>query len=267
MALANRLGEATRLATRACEVASALGLHEVVSDALNTRACPAATAGTSWVDGMREALDVALAHRLEEQAGRAYHNLYGLLVCERRYAEAEPVYRGGLAYCDEHDVPAFGTSMRGEHSVTLARTDRWDESAALAGRLLTRYNASPINRISPLLALATVRGRRGEDGVWELLDEAVAAADGSGEPQWIVCARQSRAEMYWLSGDLVAAQKEALLGADAATEGNAWLRGSVAAWHRRLSLPAAPSAVAAEAVHREAHGLVADEIYQVQEGS
>jgi hypothetical protein len=29
----------------------------------------------------------------------------------------------------------------------------------------------------------------------------------------------------------------------------------------------APSAEAAAAVHREAHGLVADEVYQVQEGS
>ncbi|MFF5293820.1 DUF4242 domain-containing protein [Paractinoplanes globisporus] len=29
----------------------------------------------------------------------------------------------------------------------------------------------------------------------------------------------------------------------------------------------APSAQAAAAVHREAHGLVADEVYQVQEGS
>jgi Protein of unknown function (DUF4242) len=29
----------------------------------------------------------------------------------------------------------------------------------------------------------------------------------------------------------------------------------------------APSAAAAESVHREAHGMVADEIYQVQEGS
>ena len=29
----------------------------------------------------------------------------------------------------------------------------------------------------------------------------------------------------------------------------------------------APSATAAQAVHREAHGLVAGEIYQVQEGS
>jgi hypothetical protein len=32
-------------------------------------------------------------------------------------------------------------------------------------------------------------------------------------------------------------------------------------------LAEAPSAEAAVAVHREAHGLVADEIYQVQEGS
>ncbi|MGZ4649887.1 MAG: DUF4242 domain-containing protein [Kineosporiaceae bacterium] len=29
----------------------------------------------------------------------------------------------------------------------------------------------------------------------------------------------------------------------------------------------APNAVAAETVHREAHGLVADEIFQVQEGA
>jgi hypothetical protein len=36
---------------------------------------------------------------------------------------------------------------------------------------------------------------------------------------------------------------------------------------RIFCLAEAPSAEAAEAVHREAHGLVAGEIYQVQEGS
>jgi hypothetical protein len=35
----------------------------------------------------------------------------------------------------------------------------------------------------------------------------------------------------------------------------------------RVSLVEAPSADAAVTVHREAHGLVADDIYQVQEGS
>jgi ATP/maltotriose-dependent transcriptional regulator MalT len=230
--LNNRLADATEFATRAEAVAARLGLHEVVSDALNTQACAKSTSGAPWVALMRSALTVALDHRLEEQAGRAYHNTYGLLVCERRYAEAEPYYADGVAYCDEHDVPAFGTSMRGEHAVTLSRTDRWDESAALASRLLTRYDASPINRISPLLALATVRGRRGEDA-WALLDEATAAADGSGEPQWMVCAHQSRAEMHWLAGEPDAARREAELSRAAAGEGNSWLRGSVAAWLRR----------------------------------
>ncbi|SFC01593.1 Protein of unknown function [Nocardioides terrae] len=36
---------------------------------------------------------------------------------------------------------------------------------------------------------------------------------------------------------------------------------------RIFCLCEAPSAEAANTVHREAHGLVADEIYQVQEGS
>jgi Protein of unknown function (DUF4242) len=36
---------------------------------------------------------------------------------------------------------------------------------------------------------------------------------------------------------------------------------------RIFCLVEAPSADAASAVHREAHGLVADEIFQVQEGS
>jgi hypothetical protein len=36
---------------------------------------------------------------------------------------------------------------------------------------------------------------------------------------------------------------------------------------RIFCLASAPSAEAAEAVHREAHGLVADEIYEVEEGT
>ena len=44
------------------------------------------------------------------------------------------------------------------------------------------------------------RGRRGEPGAWEHLDEAMTAADRSGEPQRIVPVRLARAELYWLEG-------------------------------------------------------------------
>jgi len=59
--------------------------------------------------------------------------------------------------------------------------------------------------------------------------------------------------------------------ADLQTQGNydvKYLRYWVAEGEGKVfCLVEAPSAVAAATVHREAHGLVADEIYPVQEGS
>ncbi|MBM2618991.1 AAA family ATPase [Actinoplanes sp. LDG1-06] len=229
--LTDRHDEAVTLSVRAQELAGPR--LDVLSDALNTHACALAMSGQPWRDRLHQALEVALEHGHEEEAARAYRNLYGLLTCERQYDEAHQFYVDGVAFCDEHDVAAFGTCLHGEHVITLARTDRWDDATLLARRLLTEVVATPINRISPLVGLATVLVRRGGDEVEPLLDEAAATADGSAEPQWIVAARVARAEWRWLSGNPAAARREAELAADAATAGNAWLCGSVAVWLRR----------------------------------
>ena len=59
--------------------------------------------------------------------------------------------------------------------------------------------------------------------------------------------------------------------ADLQTQGRhdvSYLRYWVSDQHGKVfCLVEAPSAEAASTVHREAHGLVADELYQVQEGS
>ncbi|MBL7256839.1 helix-turn-helix transcriptional regulator [Paractinoplanes lichenicola] len=240
--LTDHHAEAIELATRAQHLAGPL--HDVLSDALNTHAGALAMSGEPWLGKMREALDVALEHGLAEQVGRAYNNFYGLLTCERRYAEAEQYFVDGVAFCDEHDVASFGTCIRGERSISLARTDRWDEAARLARRLITEVEATPINRISAQIALATVLVRRGDDEIAPLLDEAVAAADGSAEPQWIVCARLCRAEWRWLAGDLAGARREAERAFRVAGRGNGWLRGSVAVWLRRSGSKHAMSDVA-----------------------
>jgi len=67
----------------------------------------------------------------------------------------------------------------------LERTGRWDESVALSTELLGRERPSPVNRLCLLTRIGMIRARRGEPGVWECLDEAMAAADGTGEPQQI----------------------------------------------------------------------------------
>ena len=49
----------------------------------------------------------------DEQAGRAYANLYTMYVASLRLAEGEGVYVEGVAYCDEHDISTYATCLRG----------------------------------------------------------------------------------------------------------------------------------------------------------
>jgi DNA-binding CsgD family transcriptional regulator len=98
-------------------------------------------------------------------------------------------------------------------------------------------DASPANRINPLVRLGLIRARRGEAGVWECLDEAVATADGVGDPDWTVPARLARAEAFWLDGDAQRARQEVDIAGRAATMCDAWTAGASAAWARRLGVP------------------------------
>jgi len=85
----------------------------------------------------------------------------------------------------------------------------------------------------PMGTLGRIGARRGEPGAWEYLDEAMAAADGTGEAQYVVSARLSRAEARWLTGELVAARHEADLADQASDDAGPWLSGETAAWLRR----------------------------------
>jgi DNA-binding CsgD family transcriptional regulator/tetratricopeptide (TPR) repeat protein len=231
--LVDRHAEAFKFAVRASEIADALGLHEVRSDALNTQGCAVRVTNPEWTVDVQRALDIALEHGLEEQAGRAYTNLHGLLCDERRHAEADPYYVEGVAYCDEHDVATFGTSLRGERANMYVRTGRWDEAALICRQVINHAGASPINKITPLANLGLLHARGGTENPLRYLDEAAAAADGSREPQSIGRVYAMRAEAHWLAGRLDDARRDAEHAFDAVAGGNGWLRGTVAYWLRR----------------------------------
>ena len=172
------------------------------------RGCASACLGREWNGLLGRALEIALSEGLEEQAGRAFTNFYGTYSVQRRFTEGEQYYLDGIAYCDERDITTWATSLRGERTSVLEKTGRWDEAVALSTELLDRADPSPINRVYPLSKLGLIRGRRGEPGAWELLDEAMTAADRSGEPQRIVPVRLARAELYWLEGKTGEAGRE-----------------------------------------------------------
>jgi DNA-binding CsgD family transcriptional regulator len=195
-----------------------------------------------------------MAKGLQEQAGRAFANLHVLYCGELRFTEAEPYFADGVAYCDEHDIGTFGICLRGEHTHTLEMLGRWDEAAALSRELLTRSQASPVNRISPLTSLGAILARRGEPGAQEHLDEAMRSADGTTIPSHILRVRLARAEACWLQGRDADARREAELADDVSADSDPWERGSIAVWLRRTGSVRPPRGELAEPYRQQAAG-------------
>ncbi len=245
---------AAGLAAAAQRIAAAQGIPEVLSDALNTQAFVTSRLGGDWAGPMSQALQIALSGGLPEQAARAFNNLCTLLSGTREFAQAESYLADGIAYCDEHDITSYATSLRGEQSNVLAMTGRWDEAAAMSAELLSMGASSPINRFDAVRILGTIRARRGEPGGWELLDEAAAAADTTGEPRHIVLVRVTRAEAYWLAGKSKEARREAELADDVSAGCDPWERGAVAAWLRITGSGRPPRGELAEPYRLQLHG-------------
>jgi DNA-binding CsgD family transcriptional regulator/tetratricopeptide (TPR) repeat protein len=220
---------AIELAVRARAIAEPLGALDALSDALISQGCSVSYTGGEWAGYLRRALDIALSAGLDEQAARAFKNLHSMYVDRRQFAEAEPYFTDGVAYCDEHDIGSHAAFLRGERAAVLERTGRWDEAVALSAELLASADA-PIYRLRALQVLGIIRVRRGESGAWGYLDEAAAVADASGEPAWIIVVRLARAEACWLQGDRHRGAQEAELADDVAAGSDGWERGEIAVW-------------------------------------
>jgi DNA-binding CsgD family transcriptional regulator/tetratricopeptide (TPR) repeat protein len=235
------------LARRAQGLAEELGLADVLSDALNTEGGVLADDGPgAGTPALHRALEVALSAGLEEQAGRAYTNLHSTADWERDWTEAERVFLEGTAYCDERDLATFGTCLRGGHAVSLEQQGRFDEALALGREALGRTSSSIINRLSPLVSVATVLARRDDAESVPMLDEAVALADGTLEPAWIILCRVARAEARWLAGRTAGATEDLDAAVGFADRSDAGFRGLVAVWRHRLGLPVDQSGPMAE---------------------
>jgi DNA-binding CsgD family transcriptional regulator/tetratricopeptide (TPR) repeat protein len=245
---------AVGLTRRAEAIAEWLGVPEVLSEALNTQGCALACLGGDWTGPLERALEIAVAEGLQEQAGRAFANLHVRYCSELRFTEAERYFADGVAYCDEHDIGTFGICLRGEHTGTLEMLGRWDESAALSRELLTRSQASPVNRINPLLSLAKILARRGQPGAQEHLDEAMRSADGTTISSYVLRVRLARAEACWLQGRDADARREAELAADASTDDDGWECGMIAVWLRRTGSGRPPRGELAEPYRQQIDG-------------
>jgi DNA-binding CsgD family transcriptional regulator/tetratricopeptide (TPR) repeat protein len=225
------------LGEKARALGEELGEIDVVSYALNSIGCALFDQGETGegLDRLERSLAIALEADLQEAAGRAYCNARELTASVNRFAESERFYADGMAYCEPRELGVFSSCLTGGHAVTLMLLGRWGEAERLASEMLHRRNISPVNKLTPLIALGTIRARRGEAQARELLDEGVALAEGVAEPQWIAPTRGARAEFWWLSDQHdLALEDVRSIYPRALGRVSAWAMGPLALWLHRL---------------------------------
>jgi DNA-binding CsgD family transcriptional regulator/tetratricopeptide (TPR) repeat protein len=250
-----RFAETMTLAGQAQTLAASAGAFGLQVYTLNLQSWAVLGLGGDGVPLLEQALDIALSHGAAYEAGHTYTNLHEINCTERRYAASEPHYLAGITHCEEQDLGVYLTCLQGVRTTTLERLGRWDEAVALAEVVLARMVSSPVNRMFPQGTLGRILARRGAAGAWRYLDEAMAAADGTGDPQYVVPMRLGLAEAYWLAGDLGAAHQDAVLAGLAAADGAyPWLRGEAAAWIRRTGTSPIPAGEIAAPYRMELDG-------------
>jgi DNA-binding CsgD family transcriptional regulator/tetratricopeptide (TPR) repeat protein len=234
MMMRNERDAAVELARRAQQLGREIGAIDVIADALNTEGCSVLTSDPRWTEPLRRALELALSHNLQAQAGRAYNNLYSALTDQFRFEEAEEYFAAGVAYSDEHDLATYTYCLRSSRTTMLQHVGRWDEAVTMSTQLLEESTTSPLNRISPYTRVGSIAARRGQPDAWEFLDAAMDAVGGTGQPQCIVPVRVARVEAYWLEDRHDDALLELELGRADSLDLDPWTRGLLEIWSLRL---------------------------------
>jgi DNA-binding CsgD family transcriptional regulator len=217
-----------RYAARAKTLGDELGDPAVVIRARGYAALTAVFCGeTGWNEFEAVWREAISTPGLEEHAG-VLGVLIGLVTVLRgEFARAERYLAETAAFLDDHDLGMFQAFVAGLQALAgLSRGD-WARAALTAEQIMTRHELTPQHRIAPLITVALIRARRGEQPVWALLDEALECAAGSmfRLPVWA-----ARAEAAWLAGDDETARRAAAEVLTVSGTVDAWLGGSLRRW-------------------------------------
>jgi len=160
---------------------------------------------------------------------------------------AEHFLREACALAQEQEFDSIRDYCSAWLSLCLMWRGQWNEAAAQAAAVIEHTEGQGMGRMMALLALGRVRLRRGDPGVADVLDEALAMATPSGTLQRLGPTHAARAEAAFARGDLAAVQAEVAAALPLAQANrHPWFMGELAYWRWRCSDRQAPPAGAAE---------------------
>ena len=231
---------------RARRLAEELGDEEVLTYVLTSIGCLEFRDGKG-TQTLEQSLEVARAADLDEHTGRALLNLVWWATRQHEQPIVDRYLDASLEFCSDRGLDLWRLFLIACRTRSELDRGHWTEAGESAARVLDDPRTWPVPRVFTLASLGVLRARRGDPGVWDLLDEARALADPTGELQRIGPAAVACAEAAWLEDDhaRVLAMTEAPL-ALALDRGERWFAGALACWRRRAGSTeeVAPSAVA-----------------------
>jgi DNA-binding CsgD family transcriptional regulator/tetratricopeptide (TPR) repeat protein len=240
--------EAIAWATRALELADRLDDEETRVYALGTIGAIQFVAGApEGREKLESVLERAATAGLTERVGWAYMLLVWGAVRIRSHAVSSRYLEEGLEFCSHHGIELYRLYLLAYRAQSLLDQGRWQDAVESAGYVLRIPRSSTTPRIVALSVLGLVRARRGDPGVWDPLDEALALAEPTGELQRIGLVTSARAEAAWLEGRSEAVGSEIDAALKLAVRRRApWMIGDLACWRRRVGSDEEPPHGAAE---------------------
>lgn len=230
-AMSPQPGSAHHLVATAVDLANRFGLDEVAAEARCHGETARAMAGTQAEDTDLEKIWLENCETAPVVAGRAAVIWVWSLTEQRDPREALTRADQMVAYCRVHNLSSFGAAIEGNRARALLSMGRWDDAEAQAVAVLGRPDQPRITRIWSMMALASVRARRGLGSADLLLEELATAFEPEDHAfRWVAA---PLAEAAWLAGDDQAAAEFVQRGMSLASgECAPWASGELQRWAR-----------------------------------
>ena len=208
--LADDSGGARTWGTRAIELAEQVGDVETLVHALTTFAISelATSRKNEGLRRLERTIDLALEHGLHDQAIRAYTMLATFDIVNRNYELAAIGIEQALRFALDHDLATWELYILGWRARLELERGNWEAAERDAVAVVDRHYAPAVTRCQPLVVLALLRARRGEDGADALLDQALSLALPTAGSERIGPTVAARAEMAWLRDELNATRSD-----------------------------------------------------------
>ena len=171
------------------------------------------------------------------------------------FAVAERYLDDGIAFAHSRDLDRLAGYMEAWQALCDLYRGRWSLAGERANAAAAREAAGTTNRIVALVALGRLRTRRGDPGVADALDEALALAARTATLQRLAPVSAARAEAAWIEGrddDVVVETDRAF--ALAAKKRHPWFLGELAFWQWRVGRLSTPPAGCAEPFRLQMQG-------------